>query len=79
MANKKQKFITRISSEIRNDIRNGLLEHGKVKVIGLGIFEMRQIPQRRGRNPKNGEIVMINSYWKVKFKPTSSLREAVCK
>jgi nucleoid DNA-binding protein len=78
MANKKQKSIVKLPQDIRVEVRKGLMKYGKVKVVGLGIFETKQIPSRRGRNPKNGEIVMIPSYWKVKFRPTKQLKEAVC-
>lgn len=79
MANTKQKFIMSPSSEFRKDIKNGLKKHGKVKVVGLGIFETRKIPARAGRNPQSGEIVKIRSYTKIKFRPTASLKKAVCK
>lgn len=75
--NKRQKKIVNMPTEIRSEIRNGLLQHGKVKVVGLGIFENKQIPARAGRNPATGKIVQIPSYVKVKFKPTKSLKEAV--
>lgn len=78
MANKAQKKIIDLPKPLRAEIQEGIIEHGKVKIIGLGIFETRQIPARRGRNPKTSEIVMIPSYIKIKFKPTKSLKEAVC-
>jgi integration host factor subunit beta len=78
MANKKQKKIVKLPREVRLEVRKGLMQYGKVKIVGLGIFETREIPSRRGRNPKNGEIVMIPSYWKIKFRPTKALKEAIC-
>lgn len=78
MPNKKQKKIINLPHDIRLEVRLGLMKHGKVKVVGLGIFETKEIPSRRGRNPKNGEIVMIPAYTKIKFRPTQSLKEVVC-
>lgn len=78
MANKKQRKIVKLPTDIRVEIKKGLKRHGKVKVVGLGIFETREIPSRRGRNPKTGKIVMIPSYIKIKFRPTKSLKEAIC-
>ena len=78
MANKKQKHIVSLSDDVRKEIRNGLVRFGKVKVVGLGIFETRTIPSRRGRNPQTGKIVMIPEYLKIKFRPTKALKEAVC-
>lgn len=77
MSNKSQKCIVNLPKELRSEIKSGILEHGKVKVIGLGIFETRKIPARAGRNPQNGEIVKIPSYWKIKFRPTKSLKESL--
>lgn len=78
MANKKQRKIVKLPNDIRFEIKKGLKRYGKVKVVGLGIFETREIPSRRGRNPKTGKIVMIRSYLKIKFRPTKSLKEAIC-
>ena len=78
MANKRQKKIVNLPKDIRKEVQSGLVKHGKVKVVGLGIFETRQIPERPGRNPQSGEIVMIPAYLKIKFRPTKALKEAVC-
>jgi nucleoid DNA-binding protein len=78
MANVKQKKIVSLPTDLRSKIQKGLVRHGKVKVVGLGIFETREIPARPGRNPQSGMIVMIPSYLKIKFRPTKSLKEAVC-
>jgi len=78
MANKAQKAIVSLDHPVRREIRRGLVKHGKVKVVGLGIFETRKIPARRGRNPQTSKIVMIPSYLKIKFRPTKALKEAVC-
>ena len=78
MSNKSQKCIIDLPKELRSEIQGGIVKHGKVKVIGLGIFEKRKIPARPGRNPRTGEIVQIPSYFKLKFRPTKSLKEAVC-
>jgi nucleoid DNA-binding protein len=78
MANTKQPAIVSLPSDLRDEITVALLKHGKVKVVGLGIFEMREIPSRPGRNPKTGEIMQIKAYWKIKFRPTKQLKESVC-
>lgn len=77
MANQKQKKIVNLPMELRSQIQSGIVDHGKVKVVGLGIFETRKIPARPGRNPATGEIVKIRAYKKIKFRPTKSLKEAL--
>ena len=74
---KKPIKIIKLSEEIISGIRNAIIERGKVKVAGLGIFETLQVKARRGRNPRTGVELVIPSYIKVKFRPTSSLKEAV--
>jgi nucleoid DNA-binding protein len=78
MANLKQKKIVRIENPLRNEIRKGLIRFGKVKVVGLGIFETKRIKRRPGRHPQTGKIVMMPSYLKLKFRPAKALKEAVC-
>ncbi|MGH7239250.1 MAG: HU family DNA-binding protein [Candidatus Saccharimonadales bacterium] len=78
MSNVKQKKIVSLPKELRSGIKSGLLKHGKVKVVGLGIFETRRVPARPGRNPQTGDIVKIPSYIKIKFRPTKQLKEAIC-
>ena len=78
MGNIKQPAIVSLSQEIRADIESGLLKYGKVKVVGLGIFETRKIPARPGRNPKTGEIMRIHAYTKIKFRPTKQLKSIIC-
>lgn len=63
---------------VRKGISSGLSRFGKVKVVGLGIFELRKIPSRLGRHPLSGEIVKFKAYFKIKFRPTKSLKEKVC-
>lgn len=75
MANLKQKKIIDLPLTLRKSIASGIIKHGKVKVIGLGIFETRRIPSRTGRHPSSGEIVKFPSYKKIKFRPTKSLKE----
>lgn len=77
MANKKQKKIVDLPQNLRRAIKSGIIKEGKVKVIGLGIFETRRIPARPGRNPATGEIVKIRAYKKIKFRPTKALKEAL--
>lgn len=77
MANVAQKKIVDLPLELRHEIQAGLLRHRKVKVIGLGIFEVKKINARKGRNPATGEIVMMPAYKKVKFRPTAALKEKI--
>lgn len=47
----------------------------KVKIGGLGIFQVRKQPARIGRNPATGEMIKIQSGKKVAFRASKELRK----
>ncbi len=60
-------------------IRDGLLRDGTVTLSGFGIFKLRDVPQRTGRNIRTGQPLVIPTHRKVMFKPEKSLREQINK
>lgn len=60
-------------------IRDGLLRDGTVTLSGFGIFKLREVPQRTGRNIRTGQPLVIPTHRKVMFKPEKSLREQINK
>lgn len=79
MTNKKQVCTSYLSKELSDQVKDGLVKYGKIKVVGLGIFQLRKVPSRLGRNPQTGEIMTIPEYTKIKFFPTKSLRDSIRK
>jgi len=54
------------------------LEHGQgVKLSGFGNFQLRDKPQRPGRNPKTGEEIPISARRVVTFRPGQKLKARV--
>ncbi|CAH1199809.1 integration host factor subunit alpha [Candidatus Nitrotoga sp. BS] len=54
------------------------LEHGdSVKLSGFGNFQLRDKPQRPGRNPKTGEDIPITARRVVTFHPSQKLKSMV--
>lgn len=54
------------------------LEHGDhVKLSGFGNFNLRDKPQRPGRNPKTGEDVPVSARRVVTFKPGLKLKTKI--
>jgi len=49
----------------------------KVRIAGLGIFQVRKRPARMGRNPATGEAIKIKASKKVAFRAAKDLKEAV--
>ena len=64
-----------------NDTVNALSKHlvkgSKVRIVGLGIFQVKRRQARMGRNPRTGEPVRIKASKKVTFRPAKELKEAV--
>lgn len=75
MANKEQKVILKFKNdEFVSQLTRLIMSAGKVKVSGLGIFEVRKIAAREGYNVGNGNRIKIPAHNKLVFRPTKKLR-----
>jgi DNA-binding protein HU-beta len=54
-----------------------LVKGSKVRILGLGIFQVKRREARMGRNPRTGEPVQIKASKKVTFRASKELKEAV--
>lgn len=60
------------------DRMGGYLKKGKkLRIGGLGIFQVRHRAARMGRNPATGEAIKIKASKKVAFRPSKDLKERV--
>ncbi|MBL8489734.1 MAG: integration host factor subunit alpha [Rhodocyclaceae bacterium] len=59
------------------EIRNSLESGDSVKLSGFGNFQLRDKPQRPGRNPKTGEEIPITARRVVTFHASQKLKTAV--
>jgi len=55
-----------------------LKKEGRFALAGLGIFEVVKRAKRKGRNPRTGEPVTIKAHKAVRFRPSKTLKDAVC-
>ena len=60
-----------------DEIRNALERGDDVKLSGFGNFQLRDKPQRPGRNPKTGEEIPITARRVVTFHASQKLKTAV--
>jgi integration host factor subunit alpha len=60
-----------------NEIRNALERGESVKLSGFGNFQLRDKPQRPGRNPKTGEEIPIAARRVVTFHSSQKLKGMV--
>ncbi len=54
-----------------------LKKGNKVRVTGLGIFQVRKRPARLGRNPLTGEQIKIKASKKLAFRAAKEVKEAI--
>lgn len=59
------------------EIRAQLAQGDSVKLSGFGNFQLRDKPQRPGRNPKTGEEIPITARRVVTFHPSQKLKSIV--
>ena len=69
------------SELILNDLVNLVTKHLKkgdrIRLVGLGILQVRKRAARTGRNPATGEAIKIKASKKVAFRASKELKEAV--
>jgi DNA-binding protein HU-beta len=49
----------------------------KIRLNGLGIFQVRSRAARMGRNPATGEQIQIKASKKIAFRPAKELKESI--
>ncbi|OQB72407.1 MAG: Integration host factor subunit alpha [candidate division TA06 bacterium ADurb.Bin131] len=57
-----EKFITQM--------RTSLLEKQRIELRNFGVFKVKKVRPKKGRNLKTGETVPVPERWKVTFKPS---------
>ena len=60
-----------------DDARRWLLQGHKVRVTGLGIFQVKKRPARMGRNPATGEQIKIKASKKLAFRAAKEVKDAI--
>ncbi|UPT91805.1 HU family DNA-binding protein [Bradyrhizobium barranii subsp. apii] len=58
-------------------IAKHLKKGDRVRIVGLGILQVRKRAARTGRNPTTGEAIHIKASKKVAFRPVKELKEAI--
>ena len=66
---------------ILNDMVGKITKHLKkgerIRIVGLGILQVRKRAARMGRNPATGEQIQIKASKKVAFRASKELKEAI--
>jgi DNA-binding protein HU-beta len=76
-----QEIEKRDAEEILNGLVGILVQHLKsgdrLRINGLGVLEVKDKPERAGRNPATGEAITIKASKKIAFRPAKELKEAI--
>jgi DNA-binding protein HU-beta len=54
-----------------------LKKGAKVRITGLGIFQVKKRPARMGRNPATGEAIKIKASKKLAFRAAKEVKDAI--
>lgn len=68
-----EEILVDLVSRITRHLRKG----DRVRIVGLGILQVRKRAPRVGRNPSTGEQINIKATRKVSFRPSKELQEAI--
>jgi DNA-binding protein HU-beta len=66
-----------ILTDMVDRITNHLKKGERIRIVGLGILQVRKRAARTGRNPATGEPIQIKASKKVAFRAAKELKEAV--
>lgn len=72
-----KKDAQRASQEFMEHIWEVLKDHGKIRLHGLGTFEIKQIPGRETYNPSTKGKTYMEPYLKIKFRPSAGLQRHI--
>ena len=66
-----------ILSDMVTRITKHLKKGDRIRIVGLGILQVRKRAARKGRNPATGEEIQIKASKKVAFRAAKELKEAI--
>ena len=66
-----------ILTDLVGRITKHLKKGERIRIVGLGILQVRKRAARMGRNPATGEAIQIKASKKVAFRAAKELKEAV--
>ena len=72
----KKAMSTILGDFVEMTVKN-LKKGNKVRVTGLGIFQVKKRPARLGRNPLTGEQIKIKASKKLAFRAAKEVKEAI--
>ena len=66
-----------VLGDLVTKVTKHLKKGDRIRIVGLGILQVRKRAARMGRNPATGEAIQIKASKKVAFRAAKELKEAV--
>ena len=66
-----------ILGEVVASIGKQLKKGSKIRIVGLGILQVRKRAARMGRNPQTGEAIKIKASKKIAFRAAKDLKDSI--
>jgi len=66
-----------ILTDLVTKVTKHLKKGDRIRIVGLGILQVRKRAARMGRNPATGEAIKIKASKKVAFRASKELKEAI--
>ncbi len=64
-----------VIGHVLTGIKDGLIEDGKVTLVGFGTLKIVLRAPRKARNPQTGEPIDVPAKFVPKFKPSKAMKE----
>lgn len=74
-----KKAVEKVITGMFDTITDELLAGNQVAIAGFGKFLVRDVADRKGRNPRTGEEMLIPAHKAVVFKAATALKDTVNK
>ena len=74
-----RKQVDELMNSLVDTIVKSVKKGENVKIPGLGIFRLRKMKARMGRNPQTGEAIKIKAKTVVRLRPSKAFKDAVLK
>lgn len=72
-----KKDVEAVINSTLDAIAGALKDGDKVQLIGFGTFEVKEVSEREGRNPRTGETIKIDAAKKPSFSASKVLKDTV--
>lgn len=59
------------------EIKGALKKGDKVQLVGFGSFEVKNKPERKGKNPRTGEVITIKASKAPVFKAGQAFKDEI--